>query len=121
MAVKPLQHDEVRLLRCLFEDGMAATRQHDEFGSAQFAIQLCSGSQTDRTVTIAPHQKHWNPLDAAEYGLKLGHLGEPAANNAEDVSQCPRAPQAINDFLQTAIDNAIGTSVHFCERDALNW
>jgi hypothetical protein len=31
MAIKPFKHDAVRLLRCLLEDGMAASRQHDEF------------------------------------------------------------------------------------------
>ena len=34
MAAKPLQHDAVRLFRCFLEDGVAATGQHDEFGSA---------------------------------------------------------------------------------------
>jgi hypothetical protein len=120
VAAKPFQHDAVRLLRRLLEDGVAATRQHDEFGSAQFALQLNGGTQTDRAVAITPHQRRWNSLDSVESGSQLGHLGEPAANNAEAMGQCTGPPKAINNFLQTSVDNAVGASINLSESDALD-
>ena len=69
MAANPFQHDAVRLLWCLLEDGVTATRQHNEFGGAQLALQIGGGAETDRTVPFTPYQQRWNLLHAVERGF----------------------------------------------------
>src|SRR6266568_6132954 len=120
MAVKPIQDDAVRLLRGLLEDGMATTRQHDEFRSAQSPVQFDSGRQTDSVVSITPHQQRRNPLHTAERGFQLGPFDEPAAKNAKDMMQPVGTPQAIDDIPQAALKNMVGTTIHLPESDALN-
>jgi hypothetical protein len=86
VAAKPLKHDAVRLLLCLLEDGVAATRQNDEFLTAQFAVQLKGGAQTDRTVAITPTQQSWNLLHKSERGFQ--YLSAPFRSSNHPVGKC---------------------------------
>ena len=119
VASKPLKHNSVRFLRSLLEDGVAAARHHQDLGTAQYTVEVYGGAQADDAVAIAPNQQRWNPLDALDRFFKLDHFGTPAANDAEDMAQGGRASQAIGDFLQTSIGNAVGASIHLAESQAL--
>ena len=119
MAGEPVKHDAVGFCGHLLEYGVAAAGDGDEFGVVEFAAELDAGIEADGEVGLAPDEERGCPADAAQGGLELDHLREPATNDAEDVAQGSGAPQAVDDLLQAFVGDAMCASVHFSESNAL--
>ena len=97
---------------------MAAARDDDEI-RVQLAMQLGPGAQADGDVAIAPDEQDGFSADAADGHAELGHFGEPAAQNAEHVTQRTGIAQAVDDLAEAAVEDAVWAAIEFSERDAL--